>query len=352
MLSLDRLTLAAVAGAALGLGCGDSSEPEAEAPIHWDFEPFVGSDAPVDVTTDRLCAEAADPDAAPDEVFIDCELEGASFAPDAPAPTSALRVMTWNVERGVKLDGQIAWLRDDASSPKPDVLLLSELDRGCSRSGSRNVARELAEALGMNYVFAVEFLELPREAGSGGQITDPCEHGNAILSRYPLGNVKALRHTANKSWRDVAGEPRLGGRVLVMADIQVGARFVHLFSLHFESSPADNDIQIAQAIETADLGKALPFGVAVAGDTNAPFYNFVLLGNSAPGIDRVTEAFFERGYRDTHAALPLEERGTRGPLVIDLIFGRGRPWSNPGICDPTVCDPLSDHRAVWATLRP
>jgi endonuclease/exonuclease/phosphatase family metal-dependent hydrolase len=209
---------------------------------------------------------------------------------------------------------------------------------------------ELAEALGMNYVFAVEFVELPRADGPGGEILEPCEHGNAIFSRYPLGNASALRHTQNKSWLDAPGEPRLGGRVLVIADVKVGDRFVHAYSLHFESSPADNEIQIAQAVETAEHGLGRPFQVVQAGDTNAPFYFIDLLSGNDPK-DGVTQAFFTRGYVDAHAELPYPGRETRENLVLDIIFGSADFFRDPGICAETTCGALSDHLPVWATIE-
>ena len=50
----------------------------------------------------------------------------------------------------------------DASIKKldADVLLLQEVDRGCDRSGRRDVAADLAAALGMNWIFAGEFQEI------------------------------------------------------------------------------------------------------------------------------------------------------------------------------------------------
>lgn len=326
--------------AMMGAGCGDS-EP---GPEPYAFAPFEGETAPPDVLGDRLC----EPDPV-DPVFIDCELEGASFAPADLAPKSELVVMTYNMERGLALDAQIALLSSSPEVPRVDLLLVSEVDRGCSRSGHRNVPWELAEALGMNYVFAVEFVELPRADGPGGEILEPCEHGNAILSRYPLGNASALRHTSNKSWLDAPGEPRLGGRVLVIADVKVGGRFVHAYSLHFESSPADNEIQIAQAVETAEHGLGRPFQVVQAGDTNAPFYFIDLLSGNDPK-DGVTQAFFTRGYVDAHAELPYPGRETRENLVLDIIFGSGDFFGQPGICAESTCGALSDHLPVWATL--
>lgn len=318
------------------------------------FVPWLPDDDAADVRTDRLCAESDAPDEAADTVQIDCRLEGANLAPDDAPPTDAPTVMTWNVERGIHLDDQLTLLLDDPRVPRPDILLASELDRGCSRSAYRDVAREYAEALKMNYVFAVEFVELPRPDGPGGTIEAPCEHGNAIFSRFPIGNVGTLRHADNRDWylppgeRDDA-EPRLGGRIDVFADVRVGDRTLHVVSVHYESNPFFEQDQRNQALGTAEQAAAQPHPVVVGGDTNNGTY-FVDL-QQGTRTDPTVERFFERGFEDAHAGLPWDERGTRGGLVIDLLFGLGVAFSDPALCPAEACDPLSDHRAVWATVE-
>src|SRR6185295_978707 len=114
----------------------------------------------------------------------------------------------------------------------------SEVDRGCQRTQFRNVARDYARALGYFYVYATEFVELPGDRGATGPYDPPlCEHGNAIVSRYPLGNVRAIRHAAQRSWYTPPefpdpDEPRLGGRIAITADARIGDRLVRLYSLH------------------------------------------------------------------------------------------------------------------------
>jgi endonuclease/exonuclease/phosphatase family metal-dependent hydrolase len=61
------------------------------------------------------------------------------------------------------------------------------------------------------------------------------------------------------------------------------------------------------------------------------------------------EEFLVRGFVDAHAGLPAEIRGTRGILVIDLLFGSGSFFRDPGVCERERC-PLSDHQPVWATV--
>jgi endonuclease/exonuclease/phosphatase family metal-dependent hydrolase len=207
-------------------------------------------------------------------------------------------------------------------------------------------------------VFGVEFVELPRTGGAGGRIETACEHGNAILARYPIGNVRWGIHEANDDWyepEDVGGEgePRFGGRSWVQADLDLGEGLLRAISIHYESRIAANAIQVAQGEETADLAAASPIPVLVGGDTNAPLYTGdVFDGTTSAPLDQTIAALVDVGLVDAHAPLPPEERPTRSGLVIDLLLGRDVTFSNPGVCLGAVCDDLSDHRAVWATVSP
>lgn len=319
------------------------------------FEPAALDGDDVDPATDRLCAEAADPGNAPDTTFLDCRLEGGSFAlPDAPVPDT-LQVVVWNLERGFGLDGQIAGMLD-GSLPRPDVLLVSEVDRGCARTQHRHVVRELAEALDMAWVYGVEFVELP---GDPADLDALCEHGNAVLARWPLGNPTHRFHRSNDSWYAppdtwaTTDEPRLGGRSLVGADVQLGDVYLRLLSLHFESRVQVIDIQVDQAVETGELAAASPIPVLVGGDTNSPGYTFdVEDGDAARGDpdDRTIAGLLAGGLTDAHAALGYPTRATRKGLVLDLLLGRDVTLSDPGVCAEEGCGGLSDHQAVWATV--
>lgn len=344
----------------LALGCGSSSgggeagesgtspSDESSTGAPWEpppgFEPFACAQATPD-TGARLCPDAADPQGATDKVYIECELEGSCIGGPTPQAKPQLVVMTYNVERGLQMDSQLA-LFETGALPTPDVLLLIEADRGCARTQGRNVAWEYAEALSMHHVYGVEFTELTRP---GADITAPCEHGNAVLSRYPIGNVRLHRHDTNLSWFEHASEPRLGGRMAILADIAVGDRLVHVQALHFESGINDGPIRAAQAAELAALGLDQPYPPIIGGDTNAGLYAFDLAGGTMN--DTTVGAFFDAGYVDTHAALAPDQRATRAPgLVIDLIFVHGLAAGDAAVCPNATCGGLSDHMPVWATV--
>ena len=86
---------------------------------------------------------------------------------------NALRVVNWNIERGLRLPEVIDFL----DSQKADLLILQEVDLNARRTHFLNVAEEIAQKLRMNYVFGREFQELTQ-----GRRTSPAYHGQATLS--------------------------------------------------------------------------------------------------------------------------------------------------------------------------
>jgi endonuclease/exonuclease/phosphatase family metal-dependent hydrolase len=302
---------------------------------------------------DRLCTSGGK--------RLDCRIEGATSV-NAPAPPKdEIVVCAYNAERGFKLDDQVRVFAG-GSVPAPDVILLSEADRYCTRTQSRNVAREYARALGMCYVYGAEFVELPRFFGPGGRIRRRCEHGNAILSRYPLGNVRLIRHTESRSWNSAlqrilhVGEPRLGGRMALAADVRIGEKRLRVYSVHFESGGISEMVSSpdryreAEARELIADAADVQHGVIVGGDMNVGGYIGVLKGERPS--EPATAALFAAGYADAHASLPAEERiTTDSGVVIDLVFGRGVRLVDAGVGRREVWGGLSDHLPVWARVR-
>lgn len=313
------------------------------------WQEFPWQAAERDPRRDRLCIG--------NPAGIDCRIEGASFISEPAPPRDEIVVCAYNVERGLRLDDQLAAFRAGRGLPRPDVLLLSEADRGCTRSGYRNVAREYARALGMCYVYGAEFVELPRFWGPGGAVRRPCEHGNAIVSRYPLGNVRLIRHSHARSWNSWwqrllrVGEPRLGGRMAMAADVRIGERLLRLYSVHFESGRADQyrEPQVQELIaDAADV----QHGVMIGGDMNVGRYLGLRHFPGEPEPESVTEALFAAGYADAHAALPREQRATTDSgVAIDLVFGKGMGFAGAGIGLRDDWGGLSDHLPVWVRVR-
>ena len=76
--------------------------------------------------------------------------------PGLLATPDTVRIVSWNINRGQRLNEVIEFL----SATAADLILLQEADWNARRTHCRNVAREIAQALAMNYVFGCEFEEL------------------------------------------------------------------------------------------------------------------------------------------------------------------------------------------------
>ena len=83
------------------------------------------------------------------------QIESGSFATPSWVifPPDSVRVVSWNIDRGLHLDRVIEFL----IGAKADILLLQEADQNARRTHRTNVAREIAQKLRMNYALAKNF---------------------------------------------------------------------------------------------------------------------------------------------------------------------------------------------------
>jgi len=177
---------------------------------------------------------------------------------------TTLRVISWNIERGLELEGIVRALRHvDA-----DVLLLQEVDVGCNRTHKIDVAAHLASALEgiISYAYVKEFDEHAQGLGA--------HHGNAILSKVPLTQAWAVRDVVRPfHWERLGatiGEPRSGARVALGA--LLGSELpIEVWSLHLENfcSPLERWAQL-EASSALPTWEARRVGrrTVLAGDLN------------------------------------------------------------------------------------
>lgn len=264
------------------------------------------------------------------------ELESGSFL-CTPLPRDwpeTVRVLSWNINRGVQLNRIIDFL----AGARADLILLQETDVNARRTGHRNIPRDIAQALRMNYIFGREFVEL----GQGSR-TNPAYHGQTTLSRLPLTNARILRFRDQSTfWRPRWFLPplecfqrRSGGMMALISEITVGERTLVLHNVHLESRSGD-ELRIRQLSEILiDIRRhpaELP--VLLAGD-----FNFdISRGPAAPliagaGVDNSFTSFTER-------RTVLKNRHDK-PAAIDWILTRGAlSGRHPAIHESTAA---SDH---------
>lgn len=162
----------------------------------------------------------------------------------AAAGADTLTVMTYNV-KNCDLGEQIEAIAADIQAENPAVVCVQEIDRDVNRSGNRDVLKELAAALGMNYAF------YPAISLQGGA------YGLGILSVYPLEACTAVPLEVRKG--DEA-------RILASATINVNGRQIKIYNTHLSFEDTDQRKQQWDFISETLANEQLPF--VLSGDFN------------------------------------------------------------------------------------
>jgi endonuclease/exonuclease/phosphatase family metal-dependent hydrolase len=183
------------------------------------------------------------------------------------------RIVSWNIERGKQLDAIIDFFKENEKLSKADVILAIECDNGMGRTNNRNVAKELAKSLGMNYCFAPSYLVLGK--GALGETNHDTKnttalHGTAILSKYPIIEAKGVVVPPVKEVFH-SSEKRLGCKKGLVAKIQVAEKSISLGAIHIDLSSTAKD----RADQLESILTALPKTdiQLVGGDWNCSTFN-------------------------------------------------------------------------------
>ena len=256
-------------------------------------------------------------------------------------PPSSLRIVDWNIDRGQQLKAVIDFLR----STNADILILQEVDLNARRTQRKNIAEEIARELQMDYVFGCEFEELVQ-----GTKSSPAYHGQAILSKWPISNPRLIRFShQSRFWqprwflpRIEPFQERLGGRIALVADINVAGSKLITYDLHLESQGSD-ELRLSQIEEVlSDAVCQDPrCPVVVAGDLNLD-----------ASEDAASMTFARNGFKDAIAAPRMRTTAPRRLFEsgrrIDWAFVRGPVQAASGQVHNQV--KASDHYPVSFTL--
>ena len=213
---------------------------------------------------------------------------------------SEVSVVAWNLERCLFPEESA----DLIATCDADVVLLSEVDYGMARTKQRHTTAVIADRLGMQYAYGVEFLEMSLGMEVEKQFCDDDFntlgfHGNAVLSRVPLERVAMFRLDNYGHWFAVdrgadPEQPRLGGRMAIAAVVSTQNGPICVVSVHLEScaQPPHRQTEMESLIKHIEaFAKDMP--VIIGGDLNT--------GNDVPpDFDWRHEGLFEaaikRGY--------------------------------------------------------
>jgi endonuclease/exonuclease/phosphatase family metal-dependent hydrolase len=288
--------------------------------------------------------------------------------PDLKGMGPSLRLVEWNIERGIEFDdikllltdkqGFLAKVHGEAANntgtgtvddhvlnaqmdllQSADVLVLNEVDWGMKRSDYRSVVKDLADALKMNWAYGVEFVEVdPKVLGtqSFANVKSEVErkeleelfstdkmrllglHGTAILSRYPLRDVKLVpfKYQAYDWYNDekkygsveagkrkgasllfgesIVREVRRGGRTNLIATIDVPdlpGQQVTIVATHLENRTTPKG-RVKEADVLLDMIRPIRNPVVIAGDMNTTGTDGSVMSIKSAMLKRVNNPAF------------------------------------------------------------
>jgi endonuclease/exonuclease/phosphatase family metal-dependent hydrolase len=214
-------------------------------------------------------------------------------SPQSRDASSTFRLMTYNIHQGFSAGNvpSLDMLVEVISREAPDVLVLQEVVRGWMIDEQHDALSVLAERLDMPYVFAPNIGDL---------------YGNAILSRFPMTDVKRVHFAVQPSARH---QPR-GAVGVRIGDVLIVT--THLDDVQDADSSAIRQEQVRTIFREWD-GEQVAI---IAGDMNAE-----------PG-DLEMGLFSEAGYSDLADVGPTTTMDDP-PKRIDYIWGIGVIGSSP-----------------------
>ncbi|MFO1462802.1 MAG: endonuclease/exonuclease/phosphatase family protein [bacterium] len=200
--------------------------------------------------------------------------ENGGFAPPAPAKPF-YRALTWNIERGIVYDGILHTLKQHPILSKADLFFIPETDMGMVRSANRNVARDLAEALGLYYYFVPTYLNLCKGNGTEDHFEGEntlAIHGNAILSRYPLKDFhRIILHNAKDKMK--GKEKRLGSQQAMACTVVLPQGEIRAICAHLDAHSSKRHRRDQMRTIMRYLDKLPPLPSLFGGDLNTTTYN-------------------------------------------------------------------------------
>lgn len=223
--------------------------------------------------------------------------------------------------------------------PSVDVLALQEADKRTQRAGDHHVARELAEAMEMDWIHVPAGIprgEKPKtrqwwlDFEEPIAIDDTGDTGVGLLSRLPLNDVTRI----DLPWHECAWRPRLA----MAATVSVGSRKLRIFNAHVDPHAAvGGQLEQLQVLVSQAEKNNLP--TLILGDFNTL--------SKKKGLE--TRRFLEsNGYSTPFPTGTATWRGAGIRLHADWIFSRDLRIAKWGVARPLN---VSDHWPIWVEVE-
>jgi len=253
--------------------------------------------------------------------------KGATLRKQTP-DVREIKVVSYNIRwrGGEELKRLIKLFHEDPEIGSAAILALQEVDRRKKRTGHSNTVKALADELGLHYAWA---------APPAAKPTDEEETGVAILSAYPLSDVRriVLPHEG----------PNRRRRVALGATVEIDNQRWRVYSAHAETRLSfDKKLEQYKAM-LEDLARYPDVPAIIMGDFNTWELN---------ADDKIIKLFSNAGFKTPFGGqstfrrrvllVPIE-------LRLDWVWLRGLEATNSGI-DRQI--EVSDHWPLWTNVKP
>ena len=279
------------------------------------------------------------------------------FSPErGPAPSAAddrVRLVQWNIEHGNWYEQVESALLTHPSLAGADLVALEETDLGCARAANRDVAFDLAGALGMHAVWAPLFLETtvgrdddPRMAA--GRENEEGLFGIALLSRWPVGEARVVELPSPRKLQFEL-ERMVGRHAALVVEVNHPRRPFVAVVAHLEVHRARSHRAAQVRAITAALGREKR-PVVLAGDFNSHTFDRGLWHSTLHGAAAL---LLLRGGALRRRLLRPDHGWAHEPL-FDVLREAGFAWEPFVDFEPTLQlrdDRLEELHALPGMLR-
>jgi endonuclease/exonuclease/phosphatase family metal-dependent hydrolase len=228
-----------------------------------------------------------------------------------------VRVMSYNLHSGFDVTGRmdLEALAQTIEREQADVIALQEVSRGWIINTSADMLTWLSQRLNLPYVW--------------GSTADAL-WGNAILSRYPIGEVQLHAMPNNDEVHPARG--------FLVAVLDVGGAPLRVMATHFHHADPDGTKRLPQSQAMLDAWAQQP-GTVLLGDLNAP--------PEAPEMQMLRTAGLIDAFDEAGQGAGLTFRSNDLYKRIDYIYHSPDLIARDFNVNPST---MSDHLGVAVTL--
>lgn len=239
-----------------------------------------------------------------------------------------LRILTYNIYHGETTDGRVDMnlFASIIREMQPDLVSLQEVDKNAKRTGVIDITEELSRRTGLKGYF------VKHRDFQGG------EYGNAILSRFPVGDVDVIKGFKSAPPSGTPNANENSGITIPCAKVTLSKGTEIIFNCtHLSTKLEDRQRQSRQLLDYYLAEGRAP--MIITGDLNAE-----------PHHEEIKALFQDFVEADTTFKNTFSTRTGLVKKIDYILYPRNKQWEV--LETKVICrGDASDHCAFFAVLR-